>query len=289
MTRLCRLLGVLLLWTAVLAMPASATTCGNGQVEDGEDCDDGNTHPGDCCSPRCKVEESYLGCAGECLCDTCDDGVDNDDDGLVDANDPECATLSDLQRVSLAARTGSLRPPPARDDDQLTCLASRALPMSAEDDGLCDQANDAASIAGIRIAELDGAPLAELISASGDDERLLSFDSGTSILTLDRLELAIGTRLRLIGSSDSTVVIQIAGDLILDADARVSVDGGLRADRVLWNLAGNRGVVRFGPRTSMAGTVLAPERDVRLECEADVAGGLYSREVESDADQKCRS
>ncbi|HYD49604.1 MAG TPA: hypothetical protein VEB21_14710, partial [Terriglobales bacterium] len=75
----------------IVSMPiAVAATCGNGTVDQGESCDDGNIRAGDCCSPTCKIEETYLGCAGECLCDTCGDGEDNDQDGLTDAEDPEC-------------------------------------------------------------------------------------------------------------------------------------------------------------------------------------------------------
>jgi fibro-slime domain-containing protein len=38
---------------------ACATTCGNGSIEPGEDCDDGNTKDGDGCSSKCKVETGF--------------------------------------------------------------------------------------------------------------------------------------------------------------------------------------------------------------------------------------
>jgi len=89
--------------------------CGDGAVDVGEACDDGNTLAGDCCSPTCALEESLLGCQGLCLCDTCEDGFDNDSDGLFDAEDPECATLNQLQRqavlgtamIKRSSRTGT--------------------------------------------------------------------------------------------------------------------------------------------------------------------------------------
>jgi cysteine-rich repeat protein len=50
-----------------------------------EACDDGNTSPGDGCSAACQVE----GVSPE----DCSDGVDNDDDGLADCDDSDCAAL----------------------------------------------------------------------------------------------------------------------------------------------------------------------------------------------------
>jgi len=35
--------------------------CGDGNLDPGEDCDDGNTLAGDCCSPTCRNEESVRG------------------------------------------------------------------------------------------------------------------------------------------------------------------------------------------------------------------------------------
>ena len=82
------------------AADGAADRCGNGVLDDGEACDDGNRRAGDCCAPDCRVEESHLGCAGACRCATCDDGVDNDGNGRTDAEDPQCATLAALQRFA---------------------------------------------------------------------------------------------------------------------------------------------------------------------------------------------
>jgi cysteine-rich repeat protein len=49
--------------TASLADICGAVACGDGVVTAGEDCDDGNTMPGDGCSPSCRVEECWE-CAG---------------------------------------------------------------------------------------------------------------------------------------------------------------------------------------------------------------------------------
>jgi cysteine-rich repeat protein len=49
--------------------------CGDGTVQDGEDCDDGNKFPGDGCSPKCETETGYA-CSGQpSICSTtCGDG-----------------------------------------------------------------------------------------------------------------------------------------------------------------------------------------------------------------------
>jgi cysteine-rich repeat protein len=56
-----------------------AGTCGNGTLEGGEDCDDGNTIAGDGCSPACRFEVCGNGIVdpGE----ECDDGNTTDGDG----------------------------------------------------------------------------------------------------------------------------------------------------------------------------------------------------------------
>jgi cysteine-rich repeat protein len=49
--------------------------CGNGMVESGEECDDGNNANGDCCSASCLYEASGSSCADATVCngdETCD-------------------------------------------------------------------------------------------------------------------------------------------------------------------------------------------------------------------------
>ena len=43
-------------------VPRGPATCGNGVVEDGEQCDDGNTTSGDCCSATCGIEGASQVC-----------------------------------------------------------------------------------------------------------------------------------------------------------------------------------------------------------------------------------
>jgi cysteine-rich repeat protein len=78
--------------------------CGNGIVEPGEQCDDGNTLDGDCCDSNCQFEPAGSSCSdglfcnGEETCDgagscqagapvDCSDGVGCTDDSCDEAND----------------------------------------------------------------------------------------------------------------------------------------------------------------------------------------------------------
>jgi cysteine-rich repeat protein len=62
-------------------VPAQAApVCGNSVVESGEDCDDDNTDPGDCCSPTCEFESAATVCrgaAGMCDIEEVCDGVNS--------------------------------------------------------------------------------------------------------------------------------------------------------------------------------------------------------------------
>jgi len=49
--------------------------CGDGVLDDGEACDDGNTAPGDCCAPDCSLSPAGAPCADDgipCTVGTCD-------------------------------------------------------------------------------------------------------------------------------------------------------------------------------------------------------------------------
>lgn len=106
MHRELRLLSVarLSIWIAVAILPLPVSAAGIACTPADVD--------GDCCSASGIQEESRYGFTGtltatissrstECLnggVNVCEDGVDNDGDGLVDSDDPECTTLNHLQR-----------------------------------------------------------------------------------------------------------------------------------------------------------------------------------------------
>jgi cysteine-rich repeat protein len=60
--------------------------CGNGVVDPGEECDDGNQVDGDGCTTACRLEE------------ICNDLIDNDGDGLIDCLDPDCPACPPIRR-----------------------------------------------------------------------------------------------------------------------------------------------------------------------------------------------
>ena len=54
--------------------PVSGESCGNGQIDDNEDCDDGNTQDGDGCSSTCSIENGWE-CESQDCHTVCGDGV----------------------------------------------------------------------------------------------------------------------------------------------------------------------------------------------------------------------
>ena len=65
--------------------------CGNGVIDSGESCDDGNTANGDGCSSTCLVEGN-----GDPIIQ-CSNGIDDDGDGLIDfPEDTGCTDQFDL-------------------------------------------------------------------------------------------------------------------------------------------------------------------------------------------------
>ncbi len=72
--------------------------CGNGIVESGEECDDGNTASGDGCSSNCQNENQPQ----------CSDGLDNDNDGAIDMNDPGCNDPNDTSEKGTIACDNNL-------------------------------------------------------------------------------------------------------------------------------------------------------------------------------------
>ena len=93
-------------------------TCGDGALEAGEQCDDGNTADGDCCSSTCEYDAAATPCAdadpcttdlcdgaGTCqhescpLCEVCDAGI-----GCIARPRAECAVPGPGGRASLMLR-----------------------------------------------------------------------------------------------------------------------------------------------------------------------------------------
>ncbi len=91
---------------AVCDSTGSTTVCGNGNIEYGETCDDGNTKSGDGCSSTCQ-EEIYIGAS-----DSCGDGVRDSNEQCDDGNmmpgdgcDPLCRNESPVAGTSTCGNT----------------------------------------------------------------------------------------------------------------------------------------------------------------------------------------
>lgn len=90
---------------AVELLPSvpSAAVCGDGVVEDAEQCDDGNTANGDGCSAACTVENPVCGDGFVTGAEECDDGNLQDGDG--------CSAVCELEQ--LLPRTEIDQPSPS--------------------------------------------------------------------------------------------------------------------------------------------------------------------------------
>jgi cysteine-rich repeat protein len=94
---------------------APGAECGNGDVEDGEECDDGDMPPDgdDGCSATCTVEDGW-----ECVnepsdCSTeCGDGIEAGAEACDDGNSLACGTCNAAcsMDIASAAATGSITP-----------------------------------------------------------------------------------------------------------------------------------------------------------------------------------
>ncbi len=88
----------------------NAATCGNGTMEGGEQCDDGNSTPGDGCSATCQTEQPPPGCGNGTLDagEQCDDGNNAPGDG--------CSSVCTKEAPPPGCGNGTLDPGEACDD-----------------------------------------------------------------------------------------------------------------------------------------------------------------------------
>jgi cysteine-rich repeat protein len=94
----------------VAAAIASLSACGNGIVDFGEGCDDGNTAAGDCCSSSCQFEISGSNCDDGSACTDLDqcDGAGNCSSGTpLDCNDSNVCTDDSCDPASGCVHTNN--------------------------------------------------------------------------------------------------------------------------------------------------------------------------------------
>ncbi len=138
-------------------LPPVDAVCGNGRLEAGEECDDGNSVACDACSTQCTL---VTGCGDGVACDAeaCDDGNADACDGCS----PACALEPGLRCGDgvLNVACGEVCDPPATGLCSDTCLPVAACGNGVLDPGeVCDDGN---------AADCDGCSAGCALEACGD-------------------------------------------------------------------------------------------------------------------------
>ena len=119
--------------SGAFSLAATNRPCGNGIVESGEQCDDGNLADGDCCSSLCQVDPNGTACSDGSLCtrsDTCQGGA------CVGSNPGDVHGVDACHVAGVCnPSTGVCSSPPAMDgiacNDGNACTASDACQAGA--------------------------------------------------------------------------------------------------------------------------------------------------------------
>ena len=131
---------------------------------------------------------------------------------------------------------------------------------------------DSQAIAGIAgnvagYGPTDGAKIRTKIT----ETRIITVGGGQQVMEVSSVLLRRASRLYFAGQPDTVLVVRIKGSFRAGGDVIVGLQGGLRADHVLWNIEGrslwsvklkgvNPGTYVSSFDTSLVGTFLAPER-----------------------------
>jgi len=122
--------------------PTEGGDCGNGQIDAGEQCDDGNEVGGDCCTALCQYEPAFSPCSDTNVCtdgDSCN-GVGTCVPGpVLDCDDGLFCNGAEACNLLVGCVGGT--PPPV--DDGIACTADSCdevqdLVVHVPDDGFCD-------------------------------------------------------------------------------------------------------------------------------------------------------
>ncbi|MCK4553333.1 hypothetical protein KAT80_03955 [Candidatus Pacearchaeota archaeon] len=123
-------------------------SCGNGDINPGEECDDGNTDDGDGCSSTCTIEVGW-NCTGEpSICIYCD--YDNICDGDEDCLCSDCENKKNGCEDGFACQSGECAPVTSVDSCKSYCyylgyddIASHcALNCGGACEGMCEAGGD---------------------------------------------------------------------------------------------------------------------------------------------------
>lgn len=100
-----------------IELPPPGAECGNGRLEPGEECDDGNAADCDGCNARCRVETG-CGDGARCGAEACDDGNTDDCDGCSSSCSVESGLLCGDGSLNTACGEQCDPPVPGRCDAQ---------------------------------------------------------------------------------------------------------------------------------------------------------------------------
>ncbi|HKO53944.1 MAG TPA: DUF4215 domain-containing protein [Polyangiaceae bacterium] len=149
--------------SCVFTPPPPAAQCGNGKIETGEICDDGNASSGDGCSSSCVVEAGWLCSAADtpCVAKQCGDkilaGNEQCDDGLVNTTSGCTPTCTIAPNATCPANGGLCVP--------MICGDGKVTGTETCDSGLNDGKHGCSAscqlIAGW-VCPLAGAPCSEV-------------------------------------------------------------------------------------------------------------------------------
>ena len=114
--------------------------CGDGILASGEVCDDGNRFDYDGCSATCQIESGFV-CNMSAGVTACNDGHDNDGDGLTDFFDPSCLQSNDFSEngtLLFVATNGDDTNPGTIDAPVQTLSRAKSLARSIISEGLTE-------------------------------------------------------------------------------------------------------------------------------------------------------
>ncbi len=163
------------------------TTCGNGTLEVGESCDDGNNDPDDCCSADCQLPASdgtacMDGCVqgGSCLSGVCIGGAIDCGPCLVCNGDNQCAPPTGLSCHSAAAEGSNLVLKRDADPqhDALTWKWKSAVPLALLDFGSPTTVTDLT----LCVYDQGGLRLSATAPAAGDCSGAPCWQAGEDVL-----------------------------------------------------------------------------------------------------------
>lgn len=142
--------------------------------------------------------------------------------------------------------------------------------------------DEVAQLPAVGVGTLLGTPGTDDVKTNANTTLVqMNLGGGLQVIHVRDLKLAGNTEFRINGQPDTVLVVRLSRKFRLGTAAKVTLQGGLTADQVLWNVEGSSGGhPDFVGDSYFAGTVLAPRRSViRTGTAVVVDGALFSKKV----------